>query len=115
MKPLSPSHALSNLVGRAAPHHTTPHRTAPHHTAPHRTAPHRHHTTPRHTTPHHTTPHHTCQYPRELLLQAPNAPPLLSFNGPQGWFAKIKIADASQLDGLMGEEAYTEFCANEEH
>eukprot|EP00619_Florenciella_sp_RCC1007_P005903 CAMPEP_0205921498 /NCGR_PEP_ID=MMETSP1325-20131115/12898_1 /ASSEMBLY_ACC=CAM_ASM_000708 /TAXON_ID=236786 /ORGANISM="Florenciella sp., Strain RCC1007" /LENGTH=160 /DNA_ID=CAMNT_0053289331 /DNA_START=15 /DNA_END=497 /DNA_ORIENTATION=+ len=33
----------------------------------------------------------------------------------EGWFAKIKISDASQLDGLMGEEAYAEFCANEEH
>lgn len=33
----------------------------------------------------------------------------------EGWFAKIKISDASQLDGLMGEDAYAEFCANEEH
>ena len=36
-------------------------------------------------------------------------------NSPQGWFAKIKISDASQLEGLMGEDAYAEFCANEEH
>ena len=28
-----------------------------------------------------------------------------------GWFLKIKIADASELDGLMDAAAYKEFCA----
>ena len=28
----------------------------------------------------------------------------------QGWFFKLKIADASELDGLMDESAYKTFC-----
>ena len=27
-----------------------------------------------------------------------------------GWFAKLKLSDASELDGLMDEAAYKEFC-----
>jgi len=27
-----------------------------------------------------------------------------------GWFFKVKLADPSELDGLMDEAAYTEFC-----
>jgi glycine cleavage system H protein len=29
-----------------------------------------------------------------------------------GWFFKVKLADAAQLDGLMDETAYTAFAAN---
>jgi glycine cleavage system H protein len=29
----------------------------------------------------------------------------------KGWFFKIKLSDASELDALMDEAAYTEFCA----
>lgn len=32
----------------------------------------------------------------------------------QGWFAKIKLSDPSQLDNLMNEEKYAEFCASQE-
>ncbi len=28
-----------------------------------------------------------------------------------GWFVKLRVADRTQLDGLMDEEAYNEFCA----
>ena len=27
----------------------------------------------------------------------------------EGWFMKLKIADAGELDGLMGEDAYQKF------
>ena len=30
-----------------------------------------------------------------------------------GWFVKIKLADKSQLDGLMDKAAYDAFCANQ--
>ena len=29
----------------------------------------------------------------------------------EGWFIKMSVADASQLDALMSESAYTEYCA----
>ena len=29
----------------------------------------------------------------------------------EGWFLKIKISDADELDSLMDEAAYTEYCA----
>ncbi len=28
----------------------------------------------------------------------------------EGWFVKVKLADAAQLDGLMDAQAYTDFC-----
>ena len=30
-----------------------------------------------------------------------------------GWFIKLKLSDAGELDGLMDEGAYKEFAANE--
>jgi glycine cleavage system H protein len=32
-----------------------------------------------------------------------------------GWMFKLKLADASELDGLMGAEAYTEHAESEDH
>ena len=37
--------------------------------------------------------------------------PKLINNAPlEAWIVKVKIADPSELDGLMDEEAYAEFC-----
>ena len=32
-----------------------------------------------------------------------------------GWFVKIKIADAAELDGLMDDGAYAKFCEENAH
>lgn len=46
--------------------------------------------------------------------EALRADPSLANTAPlgAGWFFKVKLADASQLDGLMDETAYTAFAAN---
>ncbi|PTT21968.1 glycine cleavage system protein GcvH [Acidovorax sp. HMWF029] len=46
--------------------------------------------------------------------EALRADPALANTDPlgAGWFFKVKLADASQLDGLMDETAYTAFAAN---
>ncbi|MDH4417978.1 MAG: glycine cleavage system protein GcvH [Acidovorax sp.] len=46
--------------------------------------------------------------------EALRADPSLANTDPlgAGWFFKVKLADASQLDGLMDETAYTAFAAN---
>ena len=46
--------------------------------------------------------------------EALRADPSLANSDPlkAGWFFKVKPADASQLDGLMDETAYTEFSKN---
>ena len=40
----------------------------------------------------------------ELVNRAPTG---------EGWFMKIKVSDASQLDGMMGEAAYSDFVASQ--
>lgn len=49
----------------------------------------------------------------EANTAAVETPNLVS-DGPEGdgWLYKIKIADASQLDGLMDADAYTQFSAD---
>jgi glycine cleavage system H protein len=46
--------------------------------------------------------------------EALRADPSLANSDPMkaGWFFKVKPANASQLDGLMDETAYTEFSKN---
>ena len=46
--------------------------------------------------------------------EALRADPALANSDPlaQGWFFKVKVADASQLEGLMDETAYGEFSKN---
>jgi len=46
--------------------------------------------------------------------EALRADPSLANSDPlgQGWFFKMKLADPSELDGLMDETAYTEFAKN---
>ena len=46
--------------------------------------------------------------------EALRADPSLANSDPlgAGWFFKVKLADASQLDGLLDEATYTEFAKN---
>ena len=46
--------------------------------------------------------------------EALRADPSLANSDPlgAGWFFKVKLSDAAQLDGLMDETAYTAFAAN---
>ena len=46
--------------------------------------------------------------------EALRADPSLANSDPlnAGWFFKVKLSDATQLDGLMDETAYTAFAAN---
>ena len=46
--------------------------------------------------------------------EALRADPSLANTDPlgQGWFFKVKVADAKEFDGLMDETAYTEFAKN---
>jgi glycine cleavage system H protein len=46
--------------------------------------------------------------------EALRADPSLANSDPlgQGWFFKVKLADAGEVDGLMDETAYTEFSKN---
>ncbi|TFY97635.1 glycine cleavage system protein GcvH [Ramlibacter humi] len=46
--------------------------------------------------------------------EALRADPSLANSDPlgQGWFFRVKVADASQLEGLMDETAYGEFAKN---
>jgi glycine cleavage system H protein len=46
--------------------------------------------------------------------EALRADPSLANSDPlgQGWFFKVKLADAGELEGLMDETAYTEFAKN---
>ena len=46
--------------------------------------------------------------------EALRADPSLANTDPlgAGWFFKVKLSDATQLDGLMDETAYTAFAAN---
>lgn len=46
--------------------------------------------------------------------EALRADPALANSDPlgAGWFFKVKLSDAAQLDGLMDETAYTAFAAN---
>lgn len=46
--------------------------------------------------------------------EALRADPALANSDPMGagWFFKVKLADASQLDALMDETSYTSFSAN---
>lgn len=46
--------------------------------------------------------------------EALRADPSLANSDPlgAGWFFKVKLADASQLDGLLDETAYNEFAQN---
>ena len=46
--------------------------------------------------------------------EALRADPSLANSDPlgAGWFYKVKLADASQLDGLLDETAYNDFAAN---
>jgi glycine cleavage system H protein len=42
-------------------------------------------------------------------------PELINENADETWIAKIEIADTAELDALMGEDEYVEFCKSEEH
>jgi len=46
--------------------------------------------------------------------EALRADPSLANSDPlgQGWFFKVKLADAAELDSMMDETAYTEFAKN---
>ncbi|HZY20561.1 MAG TPA: glycine cleavage system protein GcvH [Ramlibacter sp.] len=46
--------------------------------------------------------------------EALRADPALANSDPlgQGWFFKVRLADAGELEGLMDETAYTEFSKN---
>jgi len=46
--------------------------------------------------------------------EALEAEPSLANTDPtgEGWFFKVKLSDTSELDGLMDEAAYKEFCAD---
>jgi len=43
-----------------------------------------------------------------------SAPELLNQNAMENWIVKIEFVDAGELDALMDEAAYEEFCKNEE-
>lgn len=42
-------------------------------------------------------------------------PRLINEDAMANWIIKVEITDPSQLDDLMDEEAYKEFCENEKH
>jgi glycine cleavage system H protein len=44
-----------------------------------------------------------------------NAPELLNDDAFENWLVKIELADAGELDALMDEAEYAEFCKHEEH
>ena len=48
------------------------------------------------------------------VTEALRADPSLANSDPlgAGWFFKVKLSDAAQLDGLMDETAYTAFASN---
>ncbi|MDR0310352.1 MAG: glycine cleavage system protein GcvH [Acidobacteriota bacterium] len=43
-----------------------------------------------------------------------SAPELLNENAMENWMAKIELADAGELNALLDEASYEEFCKNEE-
>ncbi|MCM1067667.1 MAG: glycine cleavage system protein GcvH [Muribaculaceae bacterium] len=42
-------------------------------------------------------------------------PKLINNDPLEAWIVKVRISDPAQLEGLMTEEAYHDFCAKEEH
>lgn len=50
----------------------------------------------------------------EINEELENAPELINENAQESWLVKIEIADEKEMDVLMNEEEYGEFCKNEE-
>lgn len=51
----------------------------------------------------------------EVNADLEDNPKLVSENPMENWIIKVTIADPSELEGLMDQAAYDEFCANEKH
>lgn len=51
----------------------------------------------------------------EVNEELEDNPPLVSENPMENWIIKVTISDPSELDKLMNQAAYDEFCANEKH
>jgi glycine cleavage system H protein len=50
----------------------------------------------------------------EINERLESAPELLNENAMENWIVKIELANAQELDALLDEAAYEEFCKNEE-
>ena len=50
----------------------------------------------------------------EINEELENAPELINESPLESWIAKIELADEAELDALMAEEEYAEFCETEE-
>lgn len=42
-------------------------------------------------------------------------PRLINNNPMEAWIVKVKILDPAQLEGLMDEKAYADYCASQKH
>lgn len=51
----------------------------------------------------------------EVNEELADDPRLINNNPMEAWIVKVKILDPSQLDGLMDEKAYADFCAKQTH
>jgi glycine cleavage system H protein len=51
----------------------------------------------------------------EINKELESAPELINENAHENWIAKIEMADSRELDSLMNEKEYEEFCNTEEH
>ena len=51
----------------------------------------------------------------EVNLALEGDPKLINSNPLEAWIIKVVIKDPSELEGLMDQKAYDEFCLNEKH
>lgn len=51
----------------------------------------------------------------EVNEELADDPRLINNNPLEAWIVKVKILDPSQLEGLMDEKAYADFCASQKH